>query len=112
VIGYEFALRSRAKEAERAVEAACLPRFGTLRPRGAPVLRSDNGLLFQRRRFRPACRDYRLHQEFITPYTPEQNGSIERFFRGLKEEGVWQPIFQTFEEARRVIRGLATGVQP
>ncbi len=32
VIGYEFALRSRAKEAERAVEAACLARFGTLRP--------------------------------------------------------------------------------
>ncbi len=29
VIGYEFALRSRAKEAERAVEAACLARFGT-----------------------------------------------------------------------------------
>ena len=34
VIGYEFALRSRAKEAERAVEAACLARFGTLRPGG------------------------------------------------------------------------------
>jgi putative transposase len=37
VIAYEFALRSRAKEAERAVEAACLARFGTLRPVGAPV---------------------------------------------------------------------------
>jgi putative transposase len=45
VIGYEFALRSRAKEAERAVEAACLQRFGTLRPVKAPVLRSDNGRL-------------------------------------------------------------------
>lgn len=67
VIGYELALRSRAKEAERAVEAACLARFGTLRPVGAPVLRSDNGLIFQSRRFRQACRDYRLTQEFITP---------------------------------------------
>lgn len=104
VIGYEFALRSRAKEAERAVEAACLQRFGTLRPSGAPVLRSDNGLIFQSRRFRQACRDYRLQQEFITPYTPEQNGMIERFFRSLKEECVWQHVFQTFEEARRVIR--------
>jgi len=54
VIGYEFALRSRVKEAERAVEAACLVRFGTLRPIGAPVLRSDNGLIFQSRRFRQA----------------------------------------------------------
>lgn len=104
VIGYEFALRSRAKEAERAVEAACLARFGTLRPMGAPVLRSDNGLIFQSRRFRQACRDYRLQQEFITPYTPEQNGIIERFFRSLKEECVWQHTFQTFDEARRVIR--------
>ena len=104
VIGYEFALRSRAKEAERAVEAACLARFGTLRPVGAPVLRSDNGLIFQGRRFRQACRDYRLTQEFITPYTPEQNGIIERFFRSRKEECVWQHVFRTFEDARRVIR--------
>jgi hypothetical protein len=51
VIGYAFALRSRAKEAERSVEAACLARFGTLRPVGAPVLRSGNGLIFQYRRF-------------------------------------------------------------
>jgi len=104
VIGYEFAVRSRAKEAERAGEAVCLQRFGTLRPVGAPVLRSDNGLIFQSRRVRQACRDYRLQQEFITPYTPEQNGMIERFFRSLKEDCVWQHTFQTFEEARRVIR--------
>lgn len=50
IVGYEFALRSRAKEAERAVEAACLPRFGTRLPTYAPVLRSDNGLIFQSRR--------------------------------------------------------------
>jgi putative transposase len=74
VIGYEFALRSRAKEAERAVEAACLARFGTLRPIGAPVLRSDNGLIFQSRRFRQACRDYRLQQEFITPTRRSRTG--------------------------------------
>lgn len=104
VIGYELALRSRAKEAERALEGACLHRFGTLRPIGAPVLRSDNGLIFQSRQFRQACRDYRLQQEFITPYTPQQNGIIERFFRSLKEECVWQHTFQTFEEAQRIIR--------
>ena len=91
VNGFEFALRGRAKEAEGALEEACLARFGTLRPQGStPVLRSDNGLIFQSRRFRAACRDYRLRQEFITPYTPEQNGLSERFFRSLKEECVWQ----------------------
>ena len=68
------------------------------------MLRSDNGLIFQSRRFRQACRDYRLQQVFITPYTPEQNGIIERFFRSLKEECVWQHAFPTFEDARRIIR--------
>lgn len=104
IIGYEFALRGRAKEAERAIEADCLTRFGTLRPVGpTPVLRSDNGLIFQSRRFRRACRDYRLSQEFITPYTPQQNGLIERFFRSLKEECVGQHHFDSFEEARQRI---------
>ena len=104
IIGYEFALRGRAKEAERALEAACLTRFGTLWPQGqTPVLRSDNGLIFQSRRFRQACGEYRLRQEFITPYTPEQNGLIERFFRSLKEECVWQHHFAGFEEAQRAV---------
>jgi len=49
------------------------------------------------------CRDYGLPQEFVTPYTPEQNGMIERFFRSLKEECVWLRNFRSFEEARREI---------
>lgn len=104
VAGFEISLRGRAKEAERALEEACLARFGTLRPHGeTPVVRSDNGLIFQSRRFRAACRDYRLAQEFITPYTPEQNGIIERFFRSLKEECVWLYNFASFTEAKRAI---------
>jgi putative transposase len=104
VPGFEFALHGRAKEAESALEEACLARFGTLRPEGStPLIRSDNGLIFQSRRFRAACRDYRIHQEFITPYTPEQNGLVERFFRSLKEECVWQHNFASFAEARTAI---------
>ncbi len=104
IVGWEFALRGRANEAERALEIACLARFGTLRPRGdVPIIRSDNGLIFQSRRFREACRFYRLQQEFITPYTPEQNGVIERWFRSLKEECVWQHQFQTFSQAQQAI---------
>jgi putative transposase len=104
IIGWEFALRGRAQEAERALEQACLARFGTLRPTGpTPVLRSDNGLIFQSKRFRAACRDYRLTQEYITPYTPEQNGLIERFFLSLKAECTWQQRFADFAEAKRAI---------
>jgi len=104
IVGYEFARRGRAKGAERATEEACLARFGTLRPTGAsPVIRSDNGLIYQCRRFRAAWRDYRLRQEFMTPYTPEQYGMIERFFRSLKEECVWQHLIPSFAAAGRVI---------
>jgi putative transposase len=110
VTGFEFALRGRAKEAERALEEACLARFGTLRPAGpTPVVRSDNGLIFQSRRFRAACRDYRLRLEFIAPYTPEQNGIVERFFRSLKEECVWQYKFGNFAEARTAITQWING---
>jgi hypothetical protein len=99
------ALVKRLAGARTAIEEACIARFGTLRPAGAtPVVRSDNGLIFQSRRFRAACRDYLLTQEFITPYTPEQNGIIERFFRSLKEEGVWQHSFHSFTEAKAAIR--------
>src|SRR4030095_7747367 len=66
-----------------------------------PVVRSDDGLIYQSRRFRAACRDYRLTQEFITLYTPEQNGMIERFFRSVKEECGWQHSFGSFAHARR-----------
>lgn len=105
VIGYEFAFHGRAKEAERAMEAAWLTRFGILHPRGTTsMLRSDHGLIFQSRRFRQACRDYRLQQEFITPYTLEQNGFIKRFSRSLKEECVWQHHFEGVKDAHRTIK--------
>lgn len=104
IVGCEFALRARAKEAERALEEACLARFGTLPPDGAtPVIRSDNGLIFQSRRFRAACKDYRLSQELVAPYTPEQNGMIEGFFRSLKEECVWLENYENFEQARAAV---------
>lgn len=106
IVGYEFTRRGRAKEAERALEAACLARYGVARPKAGPmpVIRSDNGLIFQSRAFREACRFYRLEQEYITPYTPQQTGMIERFFRSLKEECVWQHMFGSFEEAASTIQ--------
>jgi len=45
-----------------------------------------------------------LSQEYITPYTPEQNGLIKRFFRSLKEECTWQHNFRNFSEANRAVR--------
>ncbi len=47
--------------------------------------------------------DYGLSQKIVTPYTAEQNGLVERFFRSLEEECVWQHRFQCFDEARCTI---------
>lgn len=52
------------------------------------VIRSDNGLVFGSKRFHETITKYKLEHEYITPYSPEQNGMIERFFRSLKEECV------------------------
>ncbi len=105
VVGWHMGLRGRAKEAVAALEDACLARFGTLLKCSdqRPVLRSDNGLIFQSRDFRRSCDDFGLEQEFITPYTPRQNGMIERFFRSLKEECVWLQRFKSFCEARKIV---------
>jgi putative transposase len=104
VLGWELAHTARAKTAERALESALLQRFGWTR--GAPeglCIRHDNGLVFGSRLFRGIVRDYRLQQEFITPYTPEQNGLAERFIRSFKEECAWQHRFESIDQARGVI---------
>ena len=48
-------------------------------------------------------RRYGLEQEYITPYYPEQNGMIERFFLTLKQECVWLQRFESRDHAFRVI---------
>jgi putative transposase len=67
------------------------------------VLRSDNGLVFGAKTFVAVARRYRLTQEYITPYTPQQNGMIERFFLTLKQECVWLQRFESRDHAFRVI---------
>jgi len=98
LIGHEFALRGRprrpnARSRRRADNASgrCDPPGPPRRPLGQRLALPE-----------PAVSgDYRLTQEFITPYTPEQNGIIERFFRSLKEERVWQHNFTSLDHARR-----------
>lgn len=105
VLGHALERTGRAKTAERALEEALLGRFGTLR--GAPagmLLRHDNGLVFGSRQYRAVIRDYGLTQEYITPYTPQQNGLCERFIRTFKEEFCWCNRFESIEHARLKLR--------
>ena len=61
------------------------------------VIWSDNGRAFAFKRFHKTVRKYKLHQEYISLYTPEQNGMIERFFRSGKAECIWQQSLKTFD---------------
>ena len=104
VMGWELDRSWRAKTAERALETALINRFGYTR--GAPpglALRHDNGLVFGSRGYIASARDYGLTQEYITPYTPQENGLCERFIRTIKQECVWQHRFESVEQARRAI---------
>lgn len=101
VLGHAIERTGRAKTAERALEEALLSRFGTLRnaPPGM-LLRHDNGLVFGSRQYRAVVKDYGLQQEYITPYTPQQNGLCERFIKTFKEEFCWCNRFASIEHAR------------
>ena len=48
-------------------------------------------------------KSYGLKQEFITPYTPQQNGLVERMIRTLKEQCIHRHRFETLQHASRVI---------
>lgn len=105
ILGHALELTGRAKTAERALEEALLTRFGTLRnaPNGM-LLRHDNGLVFGSRQYRAVVTDYGLKQEYITPYTPQQNGLCERFIKTFKEEFAWVRNYKSIEHARFALR--------
>jgi len=67
------------------------------------TFRRDNGLVFGSKLYRGTAKDCGLQQEFITPYTPEENGLCERFIRSFKEEAAWINRFERIERARRKI---------
>lgn len=63
------------------------------------LLRSDNGLVFTRRSYTALVKSYGLQQEFITPYTPQQNGLIECLIRTLKDQCVHRHSFESLQHA-------------
>jgi putative transposase len=86
IVGWRFSSRGVADVAAAALEESIRSRVINGE---SLTLRSDNGLVFGAKVFTRIARAWGIRQEFITPYTPEQNGMIERFFLSLKEECVW-----------------------
>lgn len=103
ILGWRLSLSGSAKIAAAALEDALRARCIQPGTKNKLAIRSDNGLVFGSKEFTRVVRAYGLSQEYITPYTPEQNGIIERFFRTMKEECVWGNNFNSVDEAFRTI---------
>lgn len=94
----------KSATAESALEQALINRVGVLGRVSNPFLqRSDNSSVFCSRSNTAPVRSYGLQQEFITPYSPEQGGVVERVLRTLKEQFVHRRRFETIQHASRVI---------
>jgi len=96
IVGWRISRSGKAAIAAAALEDALIRR----NPGAGLILRSDNGLVFGSESFSRVARGAGMLQEFITPYTPEQNGMIERWFLTLKSECIWLQNFETVEDAR------------
>ena len=104
LLGWHLSRSGKSRTAEIALENALISRFGSL---GAAhetfLLRSDNGLVFSSRSYTALVKSYGLKQEFITPYTPQQNGLVERVIRTLKEQCIHRHRFETLQHASRAV---------
>jgi len=60
-------------------------------------------LIFSSKAFLQLVNAHGMKTEYITPYTPEQNGVVDRFMRTMKEECIWLHSFSSLNEAKRVI---------
>ena len=90
---------------ERILIAACAQCDRSVLPTIEPTVTLDElcAMPQPQARYVATIADYRLTQEYIAPYTPQQNGLCERFIRTAKEEYVWHRRFASIEDARRGI---------
>jgi putative transposase len=66
-------------------------------------LRSDNGCQYGAKIFRQEILRLGINHTRTMVNTPKGNAVIERFFRSLKQECVWQHSFKNFEEAKEAV---------
>ena len=71
-------------------------------------IRCDNGTQFTSKHFRSNMKQLGVKCEYIHVHTPEQNGHVESFHGTLKKEYVWQYEFESFQEARKILKKART----
>jgi len=98
LLGYTFSRSCKAIGAVMALaEAASKRQIHNLE------IRSDNGCHYGSRLFRDEIRRMGIKHTRTMVNTPKGNAVIERFFKSLKQECVWQYQFKNFEEAKDAV---------
>lgn len=98
LLGYHF---SRSCQAIGGVMA--LAEAASKRPTDTLEMRSDNGCHYGAKIFKDEIRRLGINHTRTMVNTPKGNAVIERFFRSLKEECVWQQQFRNFDEAKPIV---------
>lgn len=98
LLGYNF---SRSCKAIGGVMA--LAEAASKRPVDSLEMRSDNGCHYGAKVFRDEIRRLGIRHTRTMVNTPKGNAVIERFFKSLKQECVWQHRFASYEEAKTMI---------
>jgi len=70
---------------------------------GAIRLRTDNGGQFIATVVKEYCAQHGIEQEFIHPYTPQENGHIESFHSLLQREVIVEHQFESLADADAII---------
>jgi len=98
LLGYQFSQSCSAMGGVMALaEAAAKRQVDALE------LRSDNGCHYGAKVFRDEIRRLGIKHTRTMVNTPKGNSVVERFFKSLKEECVWQNQFRNFEEAKKAV---------
>lgn len=103
MLGYNFSRSCSSLGGVMAVAEAA-----SKRPVNNLELRSDNGCHYGAKIFRDELRRLGINHTRTMVNTPKGNSVIERFFRSLKEECVWQHQFKNFEEAKIIVENWVT----
>nr|WP_245676805.1 IS3 family transposase [Oligoflexus tunisiensis] len=85
IVGWRLSSSGKAKVAAAALEDSLRARGLIWNPKVHLTLRSDNGLVFGARDFVAVAQRRGIEQQYITPYSPEQNGMIGAFSVLLKK---------------------------
>lgn len=98
LLGYHFSQSCSALGGVMALANAAIKR-----PIESLELRSDNGCHYGAKIFKDELRRLGINHTRTMVNTPKGNSVIERFFRSLKEECVWQNQFKNFEQAKEAV---------